>query len=158
MNSKNTFECNRLFNESSIILLRDQFINKRLSVNLIKKIQGKFGETYMCLNSKYNIKFFCNCQLRGYINKMVSNLESNECFYFKNNQLDDILKFQIVSISDNRVNIEFIKNKKEYTKNIIPLSDDEKPEKNKNISHVLKNVENLTVHKKQAKLINYDSD
>ena len=154
MNSKNSL--NMLFNESSIVLLRDQFINKRLSVNLIKKIQGKFGETYMCLNNKYNVKFFCNAQLRGYINKMLSNLNSNECFYFKNDQLDDILKFQIVSISDDRVNIEFIKNKKEYTKNIIPLSDDEQ-DKNMNISHVLKNVEKLT-HKKQAKLINYDSD
>ena len=153
MNSKNSL--NMLFNESSIVLLRDQFINKRLSVNLIKKIQGKFGETYMCLNNKYNVKFFCNAQLRGYINKMLSNLDSNDCFYFKNDQLDDILKFQIVSISDDRVNIEFIKNKKEYTKNIIPLSDDEKEQKN--ISHVLKNVEKLT-HKKQAKLINYDSD
>ena len=35
MNSKKSFDM--LFNESSIILLRDQIPNKKLSINLIKK-------------------------------------------------------------------------------------------------------------------------
>ena len=114
----------KLVNHCDIIRLKDQKVNKSLSINFFRSIKTKFGEQYLLYNKKYNKIFFSNKQIFGYISK-ISNLKEKDGFYYKDEQLSDIVTFQIKKIEDNRVSVSFINDNSRYKSEILPLSDNE---------------------------------
>ena len=134
----------KLFEDSTLIKLKDQIVTKIISINAIKAVQTKFGKSFLCYNLKHNTSFFSNSQLKGYLNKIVPNLQCSNGIYTKDEALNDIVKFSIESIGDNnQVKLNFIRNKVNATLSTkpIPLSDSDKEP---------------TVYHKMAKEINID--
>ena len=109
---------------SDIIRLKDQKVNKTLSINFYRSIKTKFGEQYLLYNKKYNKSFFSNKQIYSYLSK-ISNLQQEDGFYYKDEQLSDIVTFKISKIEDNHVSVTFINDNSKYKSEILPLSDDE---------------------------------
>ena len=114
----------QIINHCDIIRLKDQKVNKTLSINFFRSIKTKFVEQYLLYNKKYNKIFFSNKQIFGYINK-ITNLKEKDGFYFKDDILSDIVTFQIKKIEDNRVSVSFINDNSRYKSEILPLSDNE---------------------------------
>ena len=121
-----------IINESKQIKLKDQEIGKRFSINLILKTRSKYGDNYLLYNKKYNVVMYANAQIKGYVSKMSTNLKSKGDYFYADEKLSDIVQFKIknIDVGDDqkvKVDIEIIKNnKKTYTSEKIPLSDDEK--------------------------------
>ena len=102
--------CKKTFDDASLIRLYDQPINKKISINIIKNLTTKYGQSFMCFNLRYKVKFYANAQIKGYLNKMLDNLEKDGEYYVKSYRLEDILIFQIMDITeDNKINVNFIK-------------------------------------------------
>ena len=117
------------------IKLKNQKIGKTLCINMFRAVKTRFGETYLCYNAKYNRTFYANSQLKGYLNKMKSELETIEGYYFKNAELCAIVEFRIKSIKEDndQVELEFIKHKiGRDTTEVLDLSDSEIELFNKN--------------------------
>ena len=117
------------------IKLKNQKVGKILCINMFRAVKTRFGETYLCYNAKYNRMFYANSQLRGYLNKMKSELETIEGYYFKNAELCSIIEFRIKSIKEDndQVELEFIKQKIiRDTNEVLDLSDSEIELFNKN--------------------------
>ena len=95
------------------IKLKNQKVGKILCINMFRAVKTRFGETYLCYNAKYNRIFYANSQLKGYLNKMKSELQTMEGYYFKNAELCSIIEFRIKSIKEDndQVELEFIKQK-----------------------------------------------
>ena len=98
MTTKNYYS---LFSTNEI-KLKHQQIGKILGINMFRTVKTRFGETYLCYNAKYNRTFYANSQLKGYLNKMKSELETIEGYYFKNAELCSIIEFRIKSIKEER--------------------------------------------------------
>ena len=107
------------------IKLKSQLVNKQIAINGIKPIKTRFNDSYLCYNKKYNKVFYANAQLRGYIKKLISDLKSNNNFYYKDD-LSDILTIKIDSIENEKVNLSFINSKKiSFQDEVLQLSDNE---------------------------------
>lgn len=119
-----------LFENAQEIKLKFQPLTKKLCVNCFKVVRSKFGESMICYNKKYNVVFFTNSQLKGYLKKTMCNLLSKDNIYYKDEQLSDIIKFSIDSINESgQINLTILKNKKINNNSdsfVIPLSDDDK--------------------------------
>ena len=110
---------------SDIIRLKDQKLNKKLTINFFRSIKTKqIGEQYLLYNKKYNKSFFSNKQIYSYLSK-ISNLQQEDGFYYKDEQLSDILTFKITKIENNCVSVTFINDNSKYKSEILPLSDNE---------------------------------
>ena len=110
------------------IKLKNQKVGKILCINMFRAVKTRFGDKYLCYNAKYNRIFYANSQLRGYLNKMKSELETIEGYYFKNTELCSIIEFRIKSIKEDndQVELEFIKQKMTRdTNEVLDLSDSE---------------------------------
>ena len=122
-----------LYEKCSMIKLNEQEEGKVFEVNLIKQITTKFGTNLILYNKKYNVCFYSNALLKSYLTKMLSNLKSNGSYYYKDDQLSKLIKFQIKKIGKdkrgmNKVDLDFIRDNKniQQENKVIPLSDDEK--------------------------------
>ena len=81
------------------IKISDQKVGKKLHVNLLKKVNTKFGDNYFVLDKEVNkCCFYANSLLKTYINKILDrlNTEDNQYYYINDNQ-DDILTIKIIS-------------------------------------------------------------
>ena len=107
------------------IKLKSQLVNKTLAINCIKPIKTRFNDSYLCYNKKYNKVFYANAQLRGYIKRLIGDLKSNNNFYYKDDELSDILKFKIESINNEKVNLSIIYKKCLFKDEVLELSDNE---------------------------------
>ena len=112
------------------IKLKNQKVGKILCINMFRAVKTRFGETYLCYNAKYNRMFYANSQLRGYLNKMKSDLELelNQGYYYKNAELSSIVEFRIkdIKMDNDQVELEFIKQKIiRDTNEVLDLSDSE---------------------------------
>ena len=114
----------QIVNHCDIIRLKDQKVTKTLSVNFFRNIKTKFGEQYLLYNKKYNKIFFSNKQIYSYLSK-ITNLKQKDGFYYKNDELSDIVTFQIKQIENNCVSVSFINDNSRYKSEILPLSDNE---------------------------------
>ena len=148
--------CKKTFDDASLIRLYDQQLNKKLSINIIKNLKTIYGQSFMCFNLKYKIKFYANAQIKGYLNKMLDNLEKDGEYYVKSYKLEDILIFQIKEITeDNKINVNFIKKDQEkYIKRVLPLSDDDEKqqEQDQKISNVRPTKEQQQVRFKKNQI------
>ena len=120
---------------SNEIKLKNQKVGKILCINMFRAVKNRFGDTYLCYNVKYNRIFYANSQLRGYLNKMKSDLQTNQGYYFKNADLSPIIEFKIKSIKEDndQVELEFIKQKTtKDTTEVLDLSDCEIEQTRKN--------------------------
>ena len=80
-----------------------QQINKKLHINLIKKVTTKFGETFFCLDRTNNVCFYANSLLKTYIHKLLPNLQQEDnLYYFKSKELDNILTIKITGEEKDR--------------------------------------------------------
>ena len=114
----------KLVNHCDIIRLKDQKVNKTISINFFRSIKTKFGEQYLLYNKKYNKIFFSNKQIYSYLSK-ITNLKQKDGFYYKDEELSDIVTFKISKIEENHVSVSFINDNVRYKKQCIELSDDE---------------------------------
>ena len=80
------------------IKISDQKVGKKLHVNLLKKVNTKFGDNYFVLDKVNKYCFYANSLLKTYINKILDrlNTEDNQYYYINDNQ-DDILTLKIIS-------------------------------------------------------------
>ena len=102
---------------------------------MFKAVKTRFGETYLCYNTKYNRTFYANSQLKGYLNKMKPELQTMEGYHFKNCDLCSIVEFRIKFIKEDndQVELEFIKQKMTRdTNEVLDLTDSEMELFNKN--------------------------
>ena len=117
------------------IKLKNQKVGKILCINMFRAVKTRFGDTYLCYNAKYNRMFYANSQLRGYLNKMKSDLELTQGYYYKNEELSSIVEFRIkdIKMDNDQVELEFIKQKIiRDTNEVLDLSDSEIELFNKN--------------------------
>ena len=115
-----------LIKNASLIKLKEQQPNKILSINFFTIVKTKYGEQYMIYNQKYNVVFYSNSQIYGYLHTLINTLNSKDGYYYKDDKLSDIAKFKIVSIEENKANLKFLNKESVYKTYTIPLSDDEK--------------------------------
>ena len=122
-----------IYEKCSMIKINEQEEGKIFEVNLIKQITTKFGTNLILYNKKYNVCFYSNALLKSYLTKMLSNLKSNGSYYYKDDQLSKLIKFQIKKIGKDKrgmikVDLDFIKDTKniQQENKVIPLSDDER--------------------------------
>lgn len=78
------------------IKISSQKIQKKLHVNLVKKVNTKFGDNYFVLDNVNKCCFYANSLLKTYINKIIDrlNTEDNQYYYINDNH-DDILTIKI---------------------------------------------------------------
>ena len=112
-----------LIKNASLIKLKEQQPNKILSINFFTIVKTKYGEQYMIYNQKYNVVFYSNSQIYGYLHTLINTLNSKDGYYYKDDQLSDITKFKIVSIEENKANLKFLNKESTYKTYQIPLSD-----------------------------------
>ena len=62
-------------NNANEIKLKLQQLTKQLAVNFFKTVKTKYGDTYLCYNTKYNKTYYSNKQLYAYLSKMLSDLK-----------------------------------------------------------------------------------
>ena len=120
---------------SNEIKLKNRKIGKTLCINMFIVVRNRFGDTYLCYNEKYNRTFYANSQLKGYLNKMKSDLQTEQGYYFKNADLSPIIEFKIKAIKEDndQVELEFIKQKTtKDTNEVLDLSDCEIEQTRKN--------------------------
>ena len=157
-----------LFNLNTI-KLKDQIINKKLNVNSFRIIKTKLGVSYLCYDDKHKRLFFANSQLKAYLNKLQHDLKIDNGFYYKENELNNIVEFKIKAIKEDtkQVELEIIKHKKtnNIVNEILPLSDSEEIDNDIPVKFNLKNsngnplknnhkiIENLT-HEIKNDIIN----
>ena len=122
-----------IYEKCSMIKINEQEEGKIFEVNLIKQITTKFGTNLILYNKKYNVCFYSNALLKSYLTKVMSNLKSNGSYYYKDDQLSKLIKFQIKKIGKdkrgmNKVDLDFIRDNKniQQENKKIPLSDDER--------------------------------
>ena len=116
-----------IIKDASLIKLKDQQVNKCLSINFFTAIKTKYGEQYLIYNKKYNVTFYSNSQIYGYLHTFINTLNNKDGYYYKDDQLSDIAKFKIISIEENHASLKFLNKESVYKKSTIPLSsDDEK--------------------------------
>lgn len=122
-----------IYEKCSMIKINEQEEGKIFEVNLIKQITTKFGTNLILYNKKYNVCFYSNALLKSYLTKVMSNLKSNGSYYYKDDQLSKLIKFQIKKIGKDKrgmikVDLDFIKDTKniQQENKVIPLSDDER--------------------------------
>lgn len=122
---------NNLFT-STEIKLKLQSINKKLTVNAFRVLKSKFGNSYLCYCLKYNRIYYANSQLKAYLAKIQPDLKIEDGYYYKDDELTNIVEFKIKSKDDvtSQVELEIIKQKKQTktTDEILPLSESEKEE------------------------------
>ena len=118
--------------DTNEIKLKFQKINKKLNVNVFKIIKTKFGESYLCYDLKHKRIFHANSQLKSYLNKFKTDLKIDNEYYYKDNDLSNIVEFKIRSFkvdNSNQVELDFIKREKfnnKDTSEVLNLSDSEK--------------------------------
>ena len=102
MNSDNIFE------NANTIVLKEQKVGKILSVNIIKTITTKYGSSFLLYNSKNNVLFFPNSQLKSYLSKAITNLKFTNGYYYKDDNKSSILDFEIskISIEDTKIRVD----------------------------------------------------
>ena len=120
-NIEKLFECND-------IKLSEQKINKSFEVSIILKLENKnYGTQMIIYDNKNQRKYYSNSLLKSYLSKCLDSLQHIDNFYFKDNELNPILKFKISGFKESngkkQVLLDFIKNK--CTNEILPLSDDD---------------------------------
>ena len=111
---------------SNEIKLKNQKMGKILCINMFRAVRNRFGDTYLCYNEKYNRICYANSQLRGYLNKMKSDLQTDQGYYFKHADLSPIIEFKIKAIKkdNDQVKLKFIKQKTtKDTPKVLHLSD-----------------------------------
>ena len=159
-----------LFN-SNEIKLKNQKINKTLSVNAFKILKTKFGESYLCFSDRCIRIFYANSQLKSYLSKLKQDLKVEDGYYYKDEDLSKIVEFKIKVINEvnGQVELEILKNKKSINKNtdeVLELTDDEKdnkpiikdvktPKNEKDNKPVIKDVKTF---KNKSKMIDHISD
>ena len=80
------------------IKISNQIVGKRLYVNLIKKINTRFGINYLCYDKKHNCALFGNSLLKAFLNKIICNLTTKDnVYYCMDPKLSLILALKITS-------------------------------------------------------------
>ena len=102
-----------ILSKSKEIMLKNQIDTTTMQINFVKSIKTKYGSSYVCYYKKANVYFYSNLQLTNYLNKMCSDLKSDESFFYKDEDLSPLLEFSISSkiIKDDKtiVKIEITK-------------------------------------------------
>ena len=124
-----------LIKNASLIKIKEQQIGKTIAINFFTIVKTKYGEQYMIYNKKHNVVFYSNSQLYGYLHTFINNLKNKDSYYHKDCELNDIAKFKIVSIEENRTTLKFLNKESTYKTYQIPLSDSDEENNNWVISH-----------------------
>ena len=97
---------------TSEIKIKNQKVGKKLIVNAFRVINTRYGESFLCYCDKYKRVFYANSQLKSYLNKFKTDLKSDNEYYYKDNDLSNIVEFKIRSFkvdNSNQVELDFIK-------------------------------------------------
>ena len=143
------------FENSTMIKLNEQNEGKTFEINLIKLIHTKYGDNLILYNKKYNKTFYSNSLLKAYLSKVMTTLKTENNYYYKDDQLSNILKFKIKSITTDKkgmkqVQLDFIKeHRKQMNYDVIALSDSEKSDDDKIIRMQIIAKEQLGLNHKQ---------
>ena len=96
-------DLDKVFENVDQIRISDQKIGKKLFINLIKRVNTKFGESYFILDKTNCVCYYANSLLKTFINKILDKLEQEyNTYFYKNKELDNILTIKIIGEETDR--------------------------------------------------------